>query len=188
MALDKLVDSTQLDTDLTSVANAIRTKGGTSASLSFPADFISAINAISGGGGNVEFQLGDNTFEMATGTFTTTSQGNTIVVPTGLNGTLLCTFADRVGGIANLVWPDDTTYTSQLIGWVQSAPSVLKSTASELKTVTRVNRSNNYTYYASGTSISIASNGNLTVKNTKADFIIMSGQTFKWMAIVKKAA
>lgn len=50
MAVDKLVDSTQLDTDLTSIANAIRTKGGTSASLAFPADFVSAIEAISGGG------------------------------------------------------------------------------------------------------------------------------------------
>lgn len=39
------------DTDLTAVANAIRTKGGTSASLAFPSDFVSAINAISGGGG-----------------------------------------------------------------------------------------------------------------------------------------
>ena len=41
--------------DLTSVANAIRTKGGTSASLAFPADFVSAIAAIpSGGGGNLD--------------------------------------------------------------------------------------------------------------------------------------
>lgn len=37
--------------DLTSVANAIRTKGGTSAPLAFPAGFVSAIAAISGGGG-----------------------------------------------------------------------------------------------------------------------------------------
>jgi hypothetical protein len=50
MAIDKAIDSTQLDSDLTSVANAIRTKGGTSASLAFPAEFVSAINAISGGG------------------------------------------------------------------------------------------------------------------------------------------
>jgi len=50
MSVDKLVDSAQLDSDLTSVANAIRTKGGTSAQLAFPADFITAINAISGGG------------------------------------------------------------------------------------------------------------------------------------------
>ena len=46
MSVDKLVDSTQLDSDLTSVANAIRTKGGTSAPLAFPADFITAIMAI----------------------------------------------------------------------------------------------------------------------------------------------
>ena len=46
MALDTLVDGTQLDADLTTVANAIRTKGGTSASLSFPSGFVSAINDI----------------------------------------------------------------------------------------------------------------------------------------------
>lgn len=37
------------DASLTSVANAIRTKGGTSAQLTFPAGFVSAINAISSG-------------------------------------------------------------------------------------------------------------------------------------------
>lgn len=46
MALDKLVDSSQLDSDLTSVANAIRTKGGTSAQMAFPAGFVSAVQAI----------------------------------------------------------------------------------------------------------------------------------------------
>lgn len=46
MAVDKLVDSTQLDTDLTSVANAIRTRGGTSAQLAFPNGFVSAVGAI----------------------------------------------------------------------------------------------------------------------------------------------
>lgn len=48
MAVDKLVDSTQLDADLTSVANAIRTKGGTSAQLAFPAGFVQAIWDIAG--------------------------------------------------------------------------------------------------------------------------------------------
>ena len=38
------------DTDLTSVANAIRTKGGTSASLTFPTGFSDAIAAIPSGG------------------------------------------------------------------------------------------------------------------------------------------
>ena len=51
MSVDKLVDSTQLDADLTSVANAIRTKGGTSASLAFPSGFVTAIGNISGGSG-----------------------------------------------------------------------------------------------------------------------------------------
>jgi len=42
------------DTDLTSVANAIRTKGGTSANLTFPSGFVTAINAIPTGGGSQE--------------------------------------------------------------------------------------------------------------------------------------
>ena len=42
--------------DLTSVANTIRTKGGTSGSLSFPNGWSSAINAISGGG--LEYEEG----------------------------------------------------------------------------------------------------------------------------------
>lgn len=44
------------DTDLTSVANAIRTKGGTSAQLAFPAGFVSAIGDIPTGG-NLPFGL-----------------------------------------------------------------------------------------------------------------------------------
>lgn len=54
MSLDKLVDSTQLDADLTSVANAIRTKGGTSAQLAFPSEFVSAIAAIPSVGTSAE--------------------------------------------------------------------------------------------------------------------------------------
>ena len=51
MAVDKLVDSVQLDADLTSVADAIRAKTGGTAKLAFPADFVSEIGSISGGGG-----------------------------------------------------------------------------------------------------------------------------------------
>lgn len=59
MAVDKLVDSTQLDADLTSVAIAIRTKGGTSAQMAFPAGFVSAVEAIpTGGGGAVLIERG----------------------------------------------------------------------------------------------------------------------------------
>ncbi|MBR6208721.1 MAG: hypothetical protein IKQ69_06960 [Oscillospiraceae bacterium] len=63
MAIDKAVDSAQLDADLASVANAIRTKGGTSAQLAFPADYITAIAAISGGGTPhiIHLEFADNT-------------------------------------------------------------------------------------------------------------------------------
>ena len=61
MALDKLVDSMALDRQLTSIATAIRVKGGTSAQLAFPAGFVDAIDAIPTGGGAQT---------IATGTFT----------------------------------------------------------------------------------------------------------------------
>lgn len=50
-----LMDYLVTDTELTSVADAIRTKGGTSANLSFPTEFVSAINDISTGASNVVF-------------------------------------------------------------------------------------------------------------------------------------
>ena len=55
MAVDKLVDSSQLNSDLTSVANAIRAKSGGSSQLAFPAGFVSAIQNIPSGGGDTVF-------------------------------------------------------------------------------------------------------------------------------------
>lgn len=51
MSVDKLVDSTQLDSDLTSVADAIRVKSGGSGQLAFPSGFVSEIGNIPSGGG-----------------------------------------------------------------------------------------------------------------------------------------
>lgn len=77
MSVDKLVDSAQLDTDLTTVANAIRTKGGTSASLAFPADFVSAIGAIPTGGGDPN----ENLLKLAKDALTSVEldMGNTVM-------------------------------------------------------------------------------------------------------------
>ena len=50
MAVKKTVDSTQLDSDLTTVANAIRTKSGGSSQLAFPSGFVSEIGNIPSGG------------------------------------------------------------------------------------------------------------------------------------------
>lgn len=55
MSVDKLVDSTQLDSDLTSVANAIRAKSGGSSQLAFPAGFVSEIGNIPSGGGTTVY-------------------------------------------------------------------------------------------------------------------------------------
>lgn len=46
-----MADYLTTDTELTSIADAIRTKGGTSAQLVYPTGFVSAIEAISTGGG-----------------------------------------------------------------------------------------------------------------------------------------
>lgn len=43
------------DSSLTAVANAIRTKGGTSAQLTYPNGFVQAINDIETGGGGYEY-------------------------------------------------------------------------------------------------------------------------------------
>lgn len=52
MAVDKLVDSAQLDSDLEDIADAIRAKSGGSSPLAFPSGFISEIGNIPSGGGS----------------------------------------------------------------------------------------------------------------------------------------
>lgn len=83
MAVDKLVDSAQLDSDLTSVANAIRTKGGTSAQLVFPSGFVSAVEAIpTGGSSALQLELvGEKTFDLEEYTDT----ANIETIDTGIN-------------------------------------------------------------------------------------------------------
>ena len=52
MALDRLVDSAQLNSDLASIANAIRAKGGANTQITFPNGFVSAIQNIPSDGGS----------------------------------------------------------------------------------------------------------------------------------------
>lgn len=58
MALDKVVDSTALDAQLTSIADAIRSKGGTTDQLTL-AGMVDAINAIQTGGGGIQSASGE---------------------------------------------------------------------------------------------------------------------------------
>ena len=59
MALDKVVDSAALDAQLTSIADAIRSKGGTTNQLTL-AGMVDAINAIqTGGGDGLKYDIGE---------------------------------------------------------------------------------------------------------------------------------
>ena len=94
MAVDKLVDSTQLNSDLTSVANAIRAKSGGSSQLAFPAGFVSEIQSIVAGGGANERLL-------ASGTYTVTSSQSSITIATGVASTAKTTKALVVGDLTS---------------------------------------------------------------------------------------
>lgn len=77
MAVDKLVDSTQLDADLTSVANAIRAKSGGSSQLAFPRGFVSEIGNISTGGASHWDLIGSATLTLSEFTSTTAEETGT---------------------------------------------------------------------------------------------------------------
>lgn len=82
MALDKVVDSAVLDAGMKSVADAIRSKGGTSDALVFPEGFVSAISAIQtggGSGGGQAFQCGS----------VVSADGTNLVVPCTLDNILI---------------------------------------------------------------------------------------------------
>lgn len=83
------VDSTQLDSDLTSVANAIRAKSGGSSQLAFPAGFVSEIQAIPSGGGGatlpdeyqeVEYIENTNTARLSSDIYVLSEHGNDTII------------------------------------------------------------------------------------------------------------
>ena len=72
MAVDKAIDSTEFDSKLTTVADAIRTAGGTTEPMSFPSGMVEAITAIQAGGG-IEL----NGYQVSEGSFTISSDTST---------------------------------------------------------------------------------------------------------------
>lgn len=117
MAYDKVVDSTVLNTGLTKIANAIREKGGTSASLSFPDAMATAIAAIEAGGGG----LPDGVTAVATGTFTpaTDTVGEFISHGLGVTPTFVYYYAE--GSI------DINDFGGYVIGGIIAPTSILES-------------------------------------------------------------
>ena len=101
MAYDKVVDSASLDSKLTQVADAIRTKGNTSADLQFPSGFISAIQAIQTG---TELQI---IVSVTSGATVTATKGSKVVSGTSVNGT--CTLIVPEAG----TWSVKATHNGQ---------------------------------------------------------------------------
>lgn len=156
MAVDKLVDSTQLDTDLTSVANAIRTKGGTSASLAFPAGFVSAIAAIPSGGGS----------SVLTGTYTPSEDTATFSIDVGQSFTDFAIFemsTAAIGGTRHL--------RLGICHFSNSKNFVVTTNNSGSSVALEVN-------YTTG---SFTKSGN-TVTYNKSSSKAASGVTYKWFA------
>lgn len=97
MAYDKVVDSAALDTQLTSIADAIRAKTGGSHSLVFPDGFLQAIAAIEAGGGSG----GGQAFQCGT---VVSADGTNLVVPCTLDNILI---------VRN--FPPNSKYTAYLL-------------------------------------------------------------------------
>ena len=71
MATYKVVDAEQLNADMSSVADSIRTKGGTTDALAWPDGYKTAIDSIPAGGGAPSLQSKSVTYT-ANGTATIT--------------------------------------------------------------------------------------------------------------------
>ena len=104
MAYDKVVDSAALDSKLTQVADAIRTKGNTSADLQFPSGFISAIQAIQTG---TELKI---IVSVTSGATVTAAKGSKVVSGTSVDGT--CTLTVPEAG----TWSVKATHNGQTSG------------------------------------------------------------------------
>ena len=88
-------------TDLKKVADAIRTKGGTSAALAYPDEYVSAINAITTG---TELKI---VVSVTTGATVTATNGSDTVIGTSVNG--VCTLVVPEAG----TWSVNATINGQ---------------------------------------------------------------------------
>ena len=71
MANYKVVDADQLDADLTSVADAIRAKTGTSGQMAFPSGFKTAVESIQTGGSGTQLAPNERIYQFAVVEITT---------------------------------------------------------------------------------------------------------------------
>lgn len=138
MAYDKVVDSASLDSKLTQVADAIRTKGNTSADLQFPSGFISAIQAIQTG---TELKI---VVSVTSGATVTATKGSKVVSGTATNGT--CT----------LTVPEAGTW---------SVKATLSGQTSDTKSVTFTDRyTTSLTFFRATITVTVESGASVALK------------------------
>ena len=111
MALAKVVDSAELDADMTAVADAIRAKAGTTEPLAWPDGFKAAIEAISGGGGTgLAYDMGEFVLEADT----TAIPAIYIAHNLGEKPGFILVWTDDYVGVTN---PDETNATCLGFVW-----------------------------------------------------------------------
>lgn len=182
MAVDKLVDSTQLNSDLTSIANAIRTKGGTSSQLAFPSGFVSAVQNIPTGGNTLTIAYSESN-----GVFTFTTSYADIKAAIQGNYTIDYTLYgdDAIGGIYSQGY-----YTNITVGGVTFTECVrlnLQGTDDKIYTVTygysggSLQQVAEEVYYIPSGTKSITSNGTgIDVKEYASVNVNVGGSGIQW--------
>lgn len=138
------------DTELTSVANAIRTKGGTSAELEFPTGFVTAIGNISGGG-TVNLQAKTN--------ISPTTSSQTIQPDSGYDGLSSVQINAMPSGSASTPATTITANPSISVG----SDGLITATTSKTQSVTPTVSAG---YVSSGTAGTITVSGSATSQLT----------------------
>ena len=167
MAVDKLVDSAQLDSDLEDVADAIRAKSGGESPLAFPSGFISEIGSIqTGGGGSLPSSISKidgGTFTFASDTVVTEQITHNLgVVPTGV-----------------MVWSDADPYPNFYFGGLFNNP-VNNNVLRILGYRSGANMVNNDTYQGTAPIENMLTNEYWSLCH--GSYKYTGGITYKWIA------
>lgn len=101
MSTDTLYTAT--GSQLTAIADAIREKGGTNASLSFPSGFVSAIGEISGGGGSAN----DYVKYAVNVWYYSSNDGYSVLLPSGI------TMSNDIYNTNNIVFLSDVVFSDE---------------------------------------------------------------------------
>lgn len=175
-----MADYLTTDTELTSIADAIRTKGGTSASLAYPAGFISAINAIKSG------------LEYEEGTYTATatkSSGYLEIRWANSHSKKPCftLIADTTASasVANCLVFSIEFDAVMLLGDKYYSGTSQKAGKAITDTRNSSNNSTSTSTVESGTSPTVTSTSSYFRLSTNSQRQIISGRTYKWIAIWK---